>query len=130
MRVTIDLPDDLYTSLQKQAENKEKSSVNKRIRSILEDFHEVEEPGDRYVILKGSDRRAVEYVLEGTVHNGEELAHRVKNMGVVRVGEVEIGFTETQMRQIQGQVEFWGKPAPEYIKGVVVDAFNLALGTF
>ena len=130
MRVTIDLPDDLYQALAKQATTKKVLDVNKRIKEILAEFHTVAVKGDRFVILKGKPRLDIERVLESTVHSGEELAIKVKNMSTVKVGDIACDFNETEQRQIQAQAEFWGEPPAAYVKRVAKEAFQVALGVW
>ena len=130
MRVTIDIPDELYTAVQVKADSKDKADVNKRIRSVLKAFNDVEEKGDRYIILKGESRREVERILESTVTSGEELARKLKNLSVVAIGESTIEFNETEQRQIHSQAQFWSETPEVYIERVMREAFNTALGVW
>lgn len=130
MRVTIDIPDELYTAVQVKADSKDKADVNKRIRSVLKAFNDVEEKGDRYIILKGESRREVERILESTVTSGEELARKLKNLSVVSIGESTIEFNETEQRQIHSQAQFWSETPEVYIERVMREAFNTALGVW
>ena len=130
MRVTIDIPDELYDAVQAKADSKDKADVNKRIRSVLQAFNDVEEKGDRYIILKGESRREVERILESTITSGEELARKLKNLSVVSIGESTIEFNETEQRQIHSQAQFWSETPEVYIERVMREAFNTALGVW
>lgn len=128
MRVTLNLPDDLYQQLEKQAADKTKPAVNKRIKAILSTFNDVEEAGDRYIIIKGKHRREIEAILQGTAHTADELTTKIKNMSTVSVGEHDMPFTVEETRQIQAQAAFWGEDTDVYVKRIVKEAFDTALG--
>lgn len=76
---------------------------------------------DRVLLLSGDARRAVEHVFQTTLDTPEKLVKLVQNMNTVKVGNVDMEFSQDQLERLQMQASFYGKTTEEYIKEQVAE---------
>ena len=99
-----------------------------RMRKILEEMKDVT-PEDRYLVISGDGRRAIEAVFQTTLDTPQKLATLVKNMSTVKIGNIEIGFTSDELARIDAQAGFHGRTRETYITEMATELKNRMLET-
>jgi hypothetical protein len=102
MRVELTIKDD-------------RQAVNKEIKRILETFVGVGHE-DRYFVVEGDDRRALEAVFQTTIQDAKELVKKVQNMSIFGIGDATRPLTDGESIQLAEQAVFWGQTPAEFIK--------------
>ena len=121
MRVTIDIPDELYADLKKRCTEpkSDKTAVNNRIRAVLKEFNTVGSDGHRYFLVDGKERRRLEKVFQTTVSSAEELATRVEGLSQVGIGDSVRALSPGESIQLTEQAKFWGQTPGEFSENTV-----------
>lgn len=89
-----------------------------RMRKILEEMVSVD-PNDRYVILAGDPRRAIEKIFGTTIDDGPKLAKLVTRLNSVEIAGASMEFTDDELARIDMQAIFHGKPRQQFILEMV-----------
>ena len=129
MRVTIDIPDELYASLKKRCKETkpDRTAINGRIREVLKEFNPAGADGQRYFLVEGKERQRLEKVFQTTVSSAEELAKRVENLSQVGIGDAVRALGPGESIQLTEQARFWGQTPKEYIENTVNRVMDEAL---
>lgn len=129
MRVTIDIPDDLYAELKQRCKEvkPDKAAVNARIRTVLQTFNAVGKDNQRYFIVEGDERRRLEAVFQTTVETADELATRVESLSRVGIGDAVRPLSPGESIQLGEQARFWGQTPGEFIEHTVQRVMDEAL---
>lgn len=123
MKVNITIPDELYETFVK------KYGVPKcfsRMRQILNEMKDVPD-GERYIILSGDDRRAIEAIFDKPVQDSKELAKLVKRLNAVNVHGQVMDFTVDELERIDTQAQFHGKTREDFIQWMIRDLKDMML---
>ena len=75
--------------------------------------------GDRVLILAGNDRKALEHEFGTILENPEKLLRLVKNLKSVKIGGVEVNFSDDEMARIAMQADFHGRTTEQFIKEMI-----------
>lgn len=94
------------------------SGTYARMRKILEEMVDVD-ANDRYFIVAGDDRRALEAIFERTIESSKQLAMLTKKLNTVKIGKIEVGFTDDELARLRTQAGFHGKSFEQYMRETV-----------
>lgn len=89
-----------------------------RMREAIELFKDVKKD-DRAVLLSGDDRRALEKVFQTTIDDAQKLVKLTQNMNTVKLGSVEMEFSQDQLERLAAQAGFHGRTLETYIRETV-----------
>lgn len=89
-----------------------------RMRKVLEEMSGVDS-NDRYVILAGDPRRAIEKIFGTTIDDGPKLAKLVAKLNSVEIAGASMEFTDDELARIDMQATFHGKPRQKFILEMV-----------
>lgn len=132
MRITLDLDDELYEALRAQVGAKKSdppTKVNALVKALVAEFHKLhKDKSNRYFVVEGALRQALEKVFGTTVSTADELVRRVQNLSRVGIGEVTRPLTDGESIQLAEQANFWGQKPADYIQTTVDRVLNEALG--
>lgn len=97
-----------------------------RMRKILEEMVSVD-PNDRYIIITGDPRRAIEKVFETTLDTPEKLVKLIQRLNEVSVEGVAMTFTTEELARIDQQAVFQGKTREAFLLNMLSDVKNYML---
>lgn len=112
MKVSISMPDELF---EHYVVKFGLPAAYGRMRDAIEYFKGVNKD-DRTVLLSGDNRRAIEAVFQTTIDTPEKLVKLVQNMNTVRVGDVQMHFSQDQLERLAAQATFYGRTTEQYIR--------------
>lgn len=118
MQLNLKLEDKLYDHyLQKFG-----SPMHYRaMKRAVEAFKDIDTGKDRFLLLHGDDRRAIEAIFQTTLDDPAKLIKLIKNMCTFKIGEVEVQFTSEQLARMDMQAKFHGRTTEQYIKETVTE---------
>jgi len=119
MKLTIDIPDDLYELYEKQALTTGKEEVENRLLR----FKDVPRD-DRALVIFGDQRRQLEGIFQTTLESFDRLIAQIKNLGSVKIGPIERVFTPSEIIRLQDQARFHGWSEVDYMKLTVDEALD------
>jgi hypothetical protein len=114
MKLTIQIPDDLYDAIKKQAKGTYPKDVEAEVLHRLTLLKDVPHT-DRFILLFGAERKALEAVFQTTVDDASDLVRKVHHMGLFRFGEVEFPLTPEELAFLGEQARFFGLDPHEHI---------------
>lgn len=117
MKVNITMPDALF---EEYVVKFGLPAAYHRMREAIELFKDVKKD-DRVVLLDGDNRRAIEAVFQTTVDNAPKLVKLVQNMNTVKLGNVDMQFSQDQMERLAAQASFHGRTTEQYIRETVLE---------
>jgi hypothetical protein len=91
-----------------------------RMRKVLEEMQGVD-PADRYFIVAGDDRRAVEKVFQTTIGDSKQLARAVERLNAVSIEGTKMEFTSEELERIRMQATFHGKVFEQFLEDMVAE---------
>lgn len=97
-----------------------------RMRKILEEMVSVD-PNDRYIIITGDPRRAIEKVFETTLDTPEKLVKLIQRLNEVSVEGVAMTFTTEELARIDQQAVFQDKTREAFLLNMLSDVKNYML---
>lgn len=115
MKFNISIPDSLF---EKYVKNYGLPAAYNRMRQALELCQDIQ-VHDRAILVTGDDRRALEAVFETTIDDSTKLVKLVQNVTRVRLGNVDIGFSDDQLVRLDMQAKFHGRTTEQYIKETI-----------
>lgn len=111
MIINLKLPDDLYDQYLKKF-NAPKHYL--RMKQAIEAFLPIGD-GDRYLILHGKERQAIESEFQTNLDTPEKLLKLIKNLKSVKINGVEVNFSDDEMARLKMQADFHGRTPDQYI---------------
>lgn len=124
MKITINVPDDLFEQYEAQGVTPNRTySAKDEIEARLIRFVGVSRH-DRALVIQGDDRKKLEEFFQTTVETPDRLLKFIKNMGSVKIGNVERVFTPDELLRLESQAKFHGWPTERFIAHTVGEAFD------
>lgn len=125
MKIALTIPDELYDHFVKKHGV---SKAHQVMRQTLEHFKDVDET-DRYLVLAGDDRRAIEAIFQTTMDTPAKFIKVLKNMSTAQLGPVEIAFTDDELQRLKAQAVFHGRTLDQYITETATELKNRMMET-
>jgi hypothetical protein len=117
MRVTVTVPDEKYDEMvAKWGE----TTLPKRWLEAMIAFKEVK-LGDRALVIHGKTRQDIEAQFETTLETPEKLLKLVSAMNRVKIGDLELKFTEDELARLQMQATFHGRTLEVFIMEMIAE---------
>ena len=113
MQISLKMEDSLYNDYLTQYGS---PMHYKKMKDAIEAFKPVK---DRYLILHGEGRRAIEQIFQTTIDDPQRLERLIKNLCSVQIGPVEVQFTADQLARMDMQARFFGKSTEEFVKETI-----------
>jgi hypothetical protein len=85
-----------------------------RMRKVLEEMQNVD-PNDRYFLVSGDNRRAIEAVFQTTIDDGAKLAKLLRRLNAVSIEGAEMTFTTDELERIDMQATFHGRTREQFL---------------
>ncbi len=85
-----------------------------RMRKVLEEMVDVD-PADRYLILTGDNRRAVEAVFQTTLDTPEKLVKLLTRLNAVSIEGAQMTFLSDELERIDMQAGFHGRTREQFL---------------
>lgn len=126
MRVTIDLPDDLFENLVAHCPEAkpDKAAVNREIRGRLERLTEVNLKHDRWFIVGGDDRRKLEAIFQTSVVDSADLAKRTERLNQFGLGDLVRPMTDGEALMVQERAGIYGIEGAVYLRQILDKTFE------
>lgn len=115
MKVNITMPDSLF---EEYVVKFGLPGAYSKMREAIEAFRTVKKD-DRIVMLAGDERRAIEAVFQTTIDDSKKLVKLVQNMNSVKLGDVDMAFSQDQLERLSAQAGFHGRTLETYIRETV-----------
>ncbi len=115
MKVNITMPDSLFEDYVIRFGL---PAAYGRMREAIEAYKDVKKD-DRTVLLAGDARRALEAVFQTTIDSAEKLVKLTQNMNTVKLGNIEMEFSQDQLERLKAQAGFHGRTLEVYIRETV-----------
>lgn len=74
---------------------------------------------DRYLMIAGDDRRAIEEVFQTTIDTPEKLARLIGNLNKVKIGGIEHGFSADELARLDMQATFHGRTREVFLREMI-----------
>lgn len=123
MKINVSIPDDLFEQYVKIWGVPGIYSQIRKVLDLCKDF----EKSDRYIVLSGDGRRAIEQVFQTTVDDQAKLVKLVQNMNSVKLGDVHMEFSQDQLERLKAQAGFHGRTTEQFIKETVDELKSMML---
>jgi len=117
MKFNISIPDELFESYVKRYGL---PAAYSRMRQALELCKDIES-NDRVFLVGGDNRRALEAVFQTTLDSASKLVKLTQNMNTVKLGNVDMQFSEDQLQRLKMQASFHGRTTEQFIKETVTE---------
>jgi len=117
MIINFKVPDQIFEDYVKQYGIPQCYQAMRRHIEEMKDYN----IKDRYFVVFGDVRRAIEAVFGTTIENGEKLLKLIKNLNSVKISGVEVNFTEDEMARLAMQATFHGRSTEVYIKEMITE---------
>lgn len=112
MKLSFNVPDDLYESYVLKFGV---AGSYARMRKILEEMRAVD-PSDRYILVAGDARRAIEAVFETTIEDAKTLAKYVGRLNSVKLSDTaRIDFNVEELERLHQQAAFHGRTYETFV---------------
>lgn len=111
MKLSFTVPDSVY---ERYVVKFGVSGAYQRMRKVLEEMQEVD-PSDRYFIVHGDDRRAIEKIFQLTIADSAQLAKMVARLNAVSIEGTRMDFTTDELQRIKDQASFHGKTYEQFL---------------
>lgn len=124
MQVKLRIPDETYDQYEKTAEKVQATSgktvtVEELLSAQLDRFAGVS-PTDRIVVIPSGHRDRLEQLLGGgSLRSSEDLVSRVESLASISIGDVRLGFTPGQMKQLAAIAQRNRKTVEQVVKETV-----------
>ncbi len=105
MKLSFNVPDQVY---EKYVVKFGVSGAYQRMRKVLEEMQDVD-PSDRYILVAGDDRRAIEKIFQTTIETASGLAKKVARLNAVNIEGARMDFTSDELERIRDQASFHGR---------------------
>ena len=115
MKVSISMPDELF---EHYVVKFGLPAAYSRMREAIEAYKSVNKD-DRTLLLSGDNRRAIEAVFQTTLDSPEKLVRLIQTMNTVRLGDVQMHFSQDQLERLQTQASFHGRTTEQFIRETV-----------
>lgn len=73
------------------------------------------DPKDRYVMLGGDQRRAVEAIFQTVIDTPEKLVKLVTRLNNFKIGDVQVNFTDDELMRMDQQAQFHGRTRQQFM---------------
>lgn len=118
MRISIQLPDALYETLEERAKESH-VRLTSYVGNLVKMFGHLN-PTDRILILEPKARGELETILGGGhLLSQEDLVNKVRSVTDILVEKVELKFTAGQKKELKRRAERQGISYPEMVKRTV-----------
>lgn len=91
-----------------------------QMRKAIEAFVDVPKH-DRFLIISGDTRRAIEAIFQTTLDTPEKLLQLTKKLNSVAINGVEVNFDAEELDRIRMQASFHGRTPEQYIKEMITE---------
>ncbi len=116
MRVTMNLPDDLFEGICRAAGER---PVDEEIAGRLRRFLDVP-LGERGVLISGKEREDLERVLGGLpLRDSKDVVERARKLASIEIGEVNVPFSISELNELQRRARKRGKTVHEVVAETV-----------
>lgn len=112
MVINLKIPDELFEHYVKKFGLPRSYQI---MKMAVEQYKDVD-LNDRYLMLAGDDRRAVEAVLGTTIETPAKLIKLISNMNHFKIGDVQVNFTDDELARLSMQATFHGRTMDTYIR--------------
>jgi hypothetical protein len=118
MKLTLQIPDDVYDRLKKSAKGNYPKDVEEEILRRLQQFLDIPR-GERVIMLHGPGRQAIEAYFEGPLDSPEHLLTQIRHFGLLKIGEIEVQIPADVLALLGEQARFHGTDANTYLRETV-----------
>ncbi len=115
MQLSFRLSDDVYEAYVKRFGVK---GAYDRMRTILTEMQNVD-PADRYILVAGDDRRAIEAVFETTMDDSKKLVGYLNRLNKVKIDNTSMDFNVAELERIDMQASFHGRTREAFINEMI-----------
>lgn len=91
-----------------------------RMRKVLEEMQYVD-ASDRYILLSGDARRAVEAIFQKVISTPDELVKLTARLNAVSIAGAQMTFTSDELERIKEQASFFSKTTEEFIMDMILE---------
>lgn len=105
MIMSLKIPDSLY---QHYYDKYGKDAFQAKMKESIEFFKDLDK-NDRFVLINGKERRALEAIFEMPIENSTDLARKCQKLANFKIGDIGISFTTDELAQIDAQAGFLGE---------------------
>lgn len=123
MIINFKVPDNVFEEYVKQFGIPKCYNV---MRQWIEQMKGID-PKDRFVMLGGDQRRAVEAIFQTIIDTPDKLVHLVTRLNNFQIGDVKIDFTDDEMMRMDQQAKFHGRTRQEFMQEMATDIKNRML---
>lgn len=119
MKVTLDIPDELYSQFSTLAESDSLERISDLMKTYLEYFVKID-PRAPYLIVDPVSRGKLEEILSGgDIKSPTDLVQRVDHLSRMEIGGVRIPFTPAQIEEMKYKAERNGDTLQAYTEKLV-----------
>lgn len=115
MQLSFRIEDDIYEAYVKRFGVK---GTYDRMRSILKEMQDID-PSDRYLLLAGDARRAVEAVFQTTMDTPQKLVNYLTRLNKVKIDNTSMSFDVAELERIDMQASFHGRTREVFIDEMI-----------
>lgn len=126
MKITLSIPDDLHEALLLKAGDAAKFDAH--IVWALTRFGAELSKHERFILLKGKDRQAVEHVFQTTIADVGDLLLKLKHLALFKMGPVERVLDASELAILKDQALFHGRSPEAYLTDVANDIISRTIG--
>jgi len=98
------------------------------MRTWIETMKDID-PKDRYVMLGGDNRRAIEAVFETIIDTPEKLVRLVTRLNNFKIGDIQVNFTDDELMRLDQQAKFHGRTREVFMAEMATDIKNRMMET-
>ncbi len=117
MKLNFTIPDETYEAYVLKFGV---AGTYQRMRKVLEEMKNVD-PSDRYILVAGDDRRAIEKIFQTTIETASGLAKKVARLNAVNIADARMEFTSDELERIREQATFHGKPFEQFLVEMIAE---------
>ncbi len=117
MQLKFNIPDSVY---ERYVVKFGVTGAYQRMRKVLEEMQDVD-PSDRYFIVFGDDRRAIEKIFQTTVESAAQLHKKVARLNAVSIEGTKMEFTSDELERIREQATFHGKTFEGFLVDMIAE---------
>lgn len=85
-----------------------------KIKQAIEAFANVPD-NDRVLMLYGPERKAIEAIFQTTLDTPEKLVKLVESMASIKLHDVELRFTDDELKRLKMQSTFHGRTMEQFV---------------
>ena len=119
MKVTIQIPDDVYDTLG-QTHQEVQAQISRRLKLLPTPI----DPDDKLVVVSADQRRIIEAAVHRQIDAADDLVFVVKALASLKIGPIERALSVSEAQRLAAYADSMGLPAAQAAQELLDPIFD------